>query len=80
MSTYDYYETLNEVLNQVQRLTFEDQLRLVEDLVANIRRQGKARPKHSILELEGLGAEIWKGVDVDGKIHKRGAELVGCIE
>ncbi|GAC1349650.1 MAG: hypothetical protein NVSMB27_24760 [Ktedonobacteraceae bacterium] len=61
MSSYVY----DEVLNQAQHLTPEDQLRLVEDLVANIRRQGKARlkHKHSILELEGLGAEVWKGID-----------------
>jgi len=66
MSSYVY----DEVLNQAQHLTPEDQLRLVEDLVANIRRQGKARPKHSILELEGLGAEVWKGVDVEKYIDE----------
>ena len=43
MSTYAYREVLNEVLNQVQHLTFDDQLRLVEDLVANIRLQNTAR-------------------------------------
>ena len=42
MSTYAYSEVLDQVLNQVQHLTPDDQLRLVEDLVANIRRQSIA--------------------------------------
>lgn len=28
------------------------------------------KPKHSIMELEGLGAEIWQGVDVDQYINE----------
>ncbi len=66
MSTYSY----QEVLNQAQHLTYDDQLRLVEDLIANIRQRAKPRPKHSILELEGLGAEIWKGIDVEEYINQ----------
>ena len=64
MSTYAYREVLNEVLNQVQHLTFDDQLRLVEDLVANIRRQGDRPKKHNIMEFRGMGKELWEGVDV----------------
>jgi hypothetical protein len=70
MPNYTYREVLNEVLSQVQHLTYEDQLRLVEDLVASLRRQGKARPKHSIMELRGLGKELWKGVDVEKYINE----------
>ena len=71
MPTYDYREVLNEVLNQVQHLTFDEQLRLVEDLVANIRRKCTVRPKkHSIMELKGLGKEIWEGVDVEKYIDE----------
>ena len=67
MTTYTYHE----VLNQAQRLTPDEQLKLVEDLVANIRRQGTARPKkHSIMELKGLGKEIWKDVDVEKYINE----------
>jgi len=71
MSTYAYREVLNEVLNQVQHLTPDDQLRLVEDLVANIRSQGTGRSKkHSIMELKGLSKEIWKDVDVEKYIDE----------
>ncbi len=71
MPTYDYREVLNEVLNQVQHLTPDDQLRLVEDLVANIRRQGTGRPKkHNIMEFRGMGKEVWEGVDVEKYIDE----------
>jgi hypothetical protein len=66
MSNYIY----DEILDQAQRLTPDEQLRLVEDLVASLRRQGKARPKHSIMELRGLGKELWKGVDVEKYINE----------
>jgi hypothetical protein len=35
--------------------------------------------KHSILELEGLGAEIWKGIDAPGICEKRERSL-GLID
>ncbi len=65
MSTYDYREVLNKVLNQIQCLTPEDQLRLLEDMLASIRLHTSARRKHSIMELEGLGKEIWEGINVE---------------
>ncbi|GAC1349648.1 MAG: hypothetical protein NVSMB27_24740 [Ktedonobacteraceae bacterium] len=70
MSTYNYHEILDEVLNQAQRLTPEDQLRLVEDLVANIRRQEFSSKKHSVMEFRGMGKELWKGVDVEKYIDE----------
>jgi hypothetical protein len=67
MSTYTY----REVLNQAQRLTTEEQLQLIEELAALIRRQGVMRSKkHSIMELKGLGKEIWEGVDVEKYIDE----------
>ncbi|GAC1365786.1 MAG: hypothetical protein NVS2B12_14270 [Ktedonobacteraceae bacterium] len=61
MSNHTYYE----VLNQVQHLSPEEQLRLLEDLMDLLKRQTSSRPLHSILELEGLGKEVWEGIDVD---------------
>ncbi len=71
MSTYAYREVLNEVLNQVQHLTFDDQLRLVEDLVANIRLQNIAPSKnYSIMEFRGMAKQLWEGVDVEKYIDE----------
>jgi len=66
MSTYAY----REVLNQVQRLTDDEKLQLLEDVAAMLRHQIKPRPKHSILELEGLGKEIWEGIDAQEYVNQ----------
>ena len=60
----------NEVLTMIQKLDAEDQLQLIEEL-AVILRSRVTKKKHSLLELKGLGKEIWKGMDaqeyVDGE-------------
>lgn len=66
MSTYSYHD----VLNQAQHLAPDEQLRLLEDLAAHIRRQTSRRPKHSIMEFKGLGKEIWQGIDVEKYINE----------
>ncbi len=58
MTTYAYREVLNEVVNQAQKLTLEEQLRLLEDLAGLIRQQVSPKSKHDITELRGLGKEI----------------------
>jgi hypothetical protein len=66
MSTYTY----EEVLSRAQSLTPDEQLRLVEDLAAIVRRRVTARPKHRITELKGLGKEIWQKIDVEKYIEE----------
>jgi hypothetical protein len=65
MSTYTYRKVLNEVLNQVQHLTPDDQVRLLKDLEALVPRQSTEQPLHNIMEFKGFAKEIWKGVDVE---------------
>ena len=58
--------TYEGVLNYARRLTDTEQLRLLEDLAAVIRQQQTEEAEeslHSLLELEGLGAELWEGID-----------------
>ena len=52
-----------EIRHQVESLSPDEQLRLLEDIAAIVRRQMISTPKRSIMELEGLGKEIWQGVD-----------------
>ncbi len=74
MSTYTYHE----VLNQVQHLSPDEQFQLVEDVLALLRHKIAAEPQqekapeplHSILELRGLGKEVWAGIDVDQYIEQ----------
>ncbi len=73
MSTTAYYE----VLSRVQRLTPADQLRLLEELAALVRRQVTTRARRSILELQGLGKEIWQGIDAQEYIDRERASWNG---
>lgn len=57
ISAYD------ETLNCIQKLSPEEQGRLLEELVARVRAQGGAQKRRNLLELQGLGKEIWKGID-----------------
>ena len=62
MSTNYIYD---EILNQAQRLTTDQQLRLLEELAAFIRQKVTTEPLHSVLEFEGMVKELWQGVDVE---------------
>jgi DNA-binding HxlR family transcriptional regulator len=64
MSTYQ------EIRRQIQTLTPDEQLRLLEELAAIVRHRIQPKPKRSILELEGLGKEIWQGIDVQEYINQ----------
>ena len=64
MPARDTSETYENYIKKIETLTPEEQLSLLEVLSATIRKSLTAKKvKHSILELEGLGAEIWKIVD-----------------
>jgi hypothetical protein len=56
----------------IKPLPSHEQLKLVELIVRKMARDGNAinRPKRSIMELHGLGAEIWEGIDAQEYVNK----------
>ncbi len=66
MSTDPYDEIFGRAKDQ---LSPEQQQRLVEELSQHAARKNRSG-QHSILELEGLGAEIWEGIDPDEYVAK----------
>ena len=52
-----------DILDRVEHLAPDDQLRLMEQLATLLRRHTATQIKHSVMELQGLGKEIWQGVD-----------------
>lgn len=62
-------EAYRKVLQMARDLPVEEQLQLIEDLISRVRYRVQAKPTHSIMELEGLGKEIWEGVDVEKYIN-----------
>lgn len=66
MSTY------SAALTQVLKLPPDEQLRLISELLIYVRHRFESKPKRSILELEGLGEEIWNGIDAQEYVnHER---------
>lgn len=56
--------TYADYVRGIQRLRPEEQLSLVEIISVKLKKTlGRKKAKHSIMELEGLGADVWKGID-----------------
>lgn len=51
------------VLQMTRKLEVSEQLRLLEALAEEVRHRVEKPQRRSIMELEGLGAEIWQGMD-----------------
>ena len=70
MSVEELYE------RYIKRRSSSERLRLVEITAHNLANCETAlsaeqeRPKRSLLELEGLGAEIWEGVDAQEYVNQ----------
>ena len=69
--------TYQEIRSQVENLTPDEQLRLLEDLAILVRRRMTPTPKRSILELEGLGKNIWQGIDAQEYVDQERASWNG---
>ncbi|MGH2478956.1 MAG: hypothetical protein ACRDHW_04800 [Ktedonobacteraceae bacterium] len=70
---------LEELLAQARLLSPEDQTRLVEGLMADLRQRLGAytQPRYSVLDFEGIGHETWKDVDIDEYIKEERASWDG---
>jgi hypothetical protein len=64
MSTYQ------QIRHQIENLTPDEQLRLLEELTAIVLHRTTHKPKRSIMELEGLGKEIWQGIDAQEYVNQ----------
>jgi hypothetical protein len=51
------------VLRNVETLSRAEQLRLISELAENLRVEATSEARTSILALQGLGKEIWRGTD-----------------
>jgi hypothetical protein len=57
-------DTALGVLQQILQLPAEEQQRLMAEYQAVVQSPAPGAPRTSIMELQGLGKEIWQGVDV----------------
>lgn len=69
--------TYQDIRRQVENLTPNEQLRLLEELAAMVRRRMLVKPKRSIMELEGLGKETWHEFDAQEYVNQERASWNG---
>jgi len=69
--------TYENALQIAESLSSEDRLRLLEDLTARVAKDSPVEPEHSIMELCGLGKEIWKGIDAQEYVRRERASWNG---
>ncbi|HXL36257.1 MAG TPA: hypothetical protein VN954_03545 [Ktedonobacteraceae bacterium] len=64
--------TYKEALNRARQLSTDELLLLMQELTALVRQQItiKEEPLHSFLELEGLGKEVWEGIDAQEYVNQ----------
>ena len=60
----------NQILNLTKRLERGEQLQLLETLMQSLRQTPKMQTSRSILELRGLGKDVWQNVDVNAYIDQ----------
>ncbi len=62
--------TYEEVRSKIKSLTLNEQMRLMEELASIVSHRKTATSKRSILDLEGLGKDIWQGIDAQEYIDR----------
>lgn len=62
--------TWQEVLTTVEELSWSDQLRLVAELLLRMQRKVTTNEPVDLLELAGVGAEVWIGIDTDAYLNE----------
>lgn len=71
MATKKVYLHFEDFVRGIERLRPDEQLSLIEFISARLKTNFKRKkPKHNIMELEGLGAHIWKGVDAQQYVNE----------
>lgn len=61
----------NDYVKGIRGLKPEEQLNLIEIISVQLKKNiARKKAKHSIMELEGLGARLWKGIDAQEYVSK----------
>lgn len=61
--------TLEEIERQIEKLSPEDQLKLVEKLAHQLRKTGLMK-KHDLSQLYGLGQGLWVNEDAQEYVNR----------
>lgn len=59
---------------EIRPLSLSDRLLLAQKIIAEAAAAARTAPPRSLLELEGLGAELWNGTDAQSYVDALRAE------
>ena len=62
--------TLEMIIKAARLLSIDQRKQLMSALVDTLVEWDTTPPKHSLLELDGLGKEIWEGIDPQTYINE----------
>ena len=65
--------SLTQIADEIRSLTVEERKQLITLIVDSLT-EPQPGEEHSILELEGLGAEIWQGIDAQEYVNRLRSE------
>jgi hypothetical protein len=63
------YKTVISYASVMSRSTISEIIRLFESPLAGAMKAGEQRPRRSIMELRGLGREVWRDIDAVGYVR-----------
>jgi hypothetical protein len=71
MATQKSHLTYDDVVATLPTLETEEQINLLEAISSVLKKSiSKKKKEHSLLELEGLGAEAWMDVDTENYLRR----------
>jgi hypothetical protein len=62
--------TYEEIRSKIKSLTLDEQMQLMEELASIVSHRKIATSERSIMDLEGLGKDIWQGIDAQEYIDQ----------
>lgn len=64
-------QTVEEIYQQyIKPLPTNEKLRLIAKVTSDLAENETEKPKRSIMELHGLGKEIWEGIDAQEYVNE----------
>lgn len=60
----------NDLLERISHLPQQEKVDLLAELASQVRDGNRKGKKRSIMELEGLGKEIWAGIDAQEYVDR----------
>lgn len=59
-----------KILEEVEKLNQTEQLRLLEQIAVLIRNKTTMKNRRSILEIQGMGKDVWRNIDAQKYVNK----------